>query len=252
MVPYVNRSVAIAAAPPKPFTIRRVRSSDTYTTEYTLAHTQQRDRYRFETCVAPAEQFQRGAGWHRDAQRIADGFETTFAIQMPTPRGCEAREDLDHETIMYEQCAHTAADGIALVLRGGEAPAALAAAAASSGTAGCATRWRSSSTRGATRTWRTCRSTTSRSSGRPRGRGGRALGQTLATAILPRDPPQRLADGAAHLVRVVYTPRFEVEAMKHAAPQVPNTMMYWVEEGVITDVNGNQALGTWARRTTGT
>ena len=88
--------------------------------------------------------------------------------------------------------------------------------------------------------------------GGPEGAVGAHSEQTLATAILPLEThPNGLADGAAHLVRVVYTPRFEVDAMKHAAPQVPNTMMYWVEEGVITDANGNQALGTWARRRRG-
>ena len=256
MVPYVNRSVAIAAAPPKPFTIRRVRSSDTYTTEYTLAHTQQRDRYCIEKLrVAPAEQFQRGAGWHRDAQRIADGFETTFAIQMPNAaRLCKRVKTLTTQTIMYEQCAHTAADGIALVLRGGEAPAALGRGGGQLGYGGLRNAlaiefdtWSNEDMEDVPFNHVAIQA------GGPEGAVGAHSEQTLATAILPLEThPNGLADGAAHLVRVVYTPRFEVDAMKHAAPQVPNTMMYWVEEGVITDVNGNQALGTWARRTTGT
>ena len=101
MVRYVNRSVAIAAAPPKPFTIRRVRSSDTYTPEYTLAHTQQRDRYCFEKLrVAPASSS--SAAPAGTATADADGFETTFAIQMPNAAR-QGGEDLTTQTIMYEQ-----------------------------------------------------------------------------------------------------------------------------------------------------
>ena len=45
---FVNRTVEVVKAPPKPFTIERLTANDVMATKYTLAHTVQPDHYCFE------------------------------------------------------------------------------------------------------------------------------------------------------------------------------------------------------------
>ena len=76
MLKYVNRSVGISVAPPKPYTLTRMAVSDTFTTTFTLGHTTQTDGYCFEKLrLTPPEQFRRGAAWYRSRQRVVDGFK---------------------------------------------------------------------------------------------------------------------------------------------------------------------------------
>ena len=87
LLPYINRTVEQVIMPPKPFTIEQLSATDVYTTRYTLSHTLQPDGYCFEKLrLTPAEQFRRGAAWHRATQRLVDGFEILLTFQVPPPQ----------------------------------------------------------------------------------------------------------------------------------------------------------------------
>ena len=127
MIPYVNRTVVVEKEPSKPYTIRRVSSSNTVTTTFTLAHTTGPDLYCFEKLrLTPSEQFKRGGAWHRSTQRVVDGFEAIFAFQINNAaRLCKTVRALVTGTLLYERCMLTGSDGLAFVLRGGGPPTAL-------------------------------------------------------------------------------------------------------------------------------
>ena len=75
-----------------------------------------------------------------------------------------------------------------------------------------------------------------------------------AAAIDPEAYPAGLADGKAHLMRVVYTPGFDADLIPVTAPPASvNHIKYWVEEGPIrtTAYPHSQGTGSWKREGTG-
>ena len=93
--------------PVRPQTITRVSSTDTYTTSYVLQHTRQSDAYCFEKLrLTPADQFARGAAWHRQQQRLLDGFETIFSFQLSNAAQlCKKVKEVVYGVTLYEHCA---------------------------------------------------------------------------------------------------------------------------------------------------
>ena len=72
-----------------------------------------------------------------------------------------------------------------------------------------------------------------------------------AAAIDPEAYPAGLADGKAHLMRVVYTPGFDADLIPVTAPPASvNHIKYWVEEGPIrtTAYPHSQGTGSWKAR----
>ena len=124
LIPYVNRTVEMVVTPPKPFTIERLSASDMYTTRYTLAHTLQPDGYCFEKLrLTPAEQFRRGAAWHRATQRVVDGFEILLSFSVDNAALlCKTVRTLVTGVLLYEQCVRSGSDGLALLLRNSDGP----------------------------------------------------------------------------------------------------------------------------------
>ena len=257
MLKYVNRSVGISVAPPKPYTLTRMAVSDTFTTTFTLGHTTQTDGYCFEKLrLTPPEQFRRGAAWYRSRQRVVDGFEALFTIQVDSPaRLCKTVRALLTGVLVFEQCVNTGSDGIAFVLRGDDAPAAVGRGGGSLGYGGLrrslAVEFDS---------WHNddmgdmYYNHVSVQTGGPEGEVGAHAEQMLASSALdPARYPRGLADGNAHVVRVVYTRGFDDSLLQHAPAASPNHLKYWVHEGeasaaAFPHVRG---IGTWARPGTG-
>ena len=91
--------------------------------------------------------------------------------------------------------------------------------------------------------------------GGPTGTVGPHKEHTLAAAAVdPAVYPSGLADGKAHVARVVYTPGFDADLIPVTAPPASvNHIKYWVEEGPIrtTAYPHSQGTGSWKREGTG-
>ena len=252
LLPYVNRTVAVSLAPPKPFVIERISATDLYTTKYTLAHTVQRDGYCFEKLrLTPSEQFQRGAAWHRATQRVVDGFEVLFSFQFNNAaRLCKTVRALTTNVLLYERCTNTGSDGIALLIRGGGPPTALGGG----GHLGYA---------GLNRTlaiefdsWHNAElgephySHVSVQTGGPRDPVGAHKEHYLSTSILdPIAYPEGFADGKAHIARVVYTPGFDADKLQYGPSAHTNHIKYWVAKGAVAEGTfpHEEGIGSWSR-----
>lgn len=258
MFRYVNETVEVVQEVTKPFTIQHVSATDVTATAYTLAHTLQRDAYCFEKLrLTPSEQHRRGAAWHQRTQRVVDGFETLFTIQITNEaRLCKSVRALVSKTLLYERCAYTGSDGLALVLRGGGAPAALGRGGGSLGYGGL-----SQALAIEFDSWANTElgdihyNHVSVQTGGPLGAVEAHEGHSLATAALPPEVyPKGLADGKAHLVRVRYTPGVQLERLSGAPVASAAHLQYWVEEGVLSGAPfpHAKAMGTWVRPRAGT
>lgn len=255
---FVNRTVEVVKAPPKPFTIERLTANDVMATKYTLAHTVQPDHYCFEKLrLTPSEQFKRGGAWYRATQRVVDGFEAIFSFQMDnSARLCKTVRALVTSTLLYERCMHTGSDGLAFLLRGGGPPAALGGGGALLGYGGL-----NSTLAIEIDTWHNADhgdmyyDHISVQTGGPNAAIGAHKEHYLsAAAIDPEAYPAGLADGKAHLMRVVYTPGFDADLIPVTAPPASvNHIKYWVEEGPIrtTAYPHSQGTGSWKREGTG-
>jgi hypothetical protein len=138
MPPPSARQVPVVFVPTRPRTVTRVASTDVHTTSYVLQHTRQPDAYCYEKLrLTPPDQFARGAAWHWKPQRLLDGFETIFTFQLGSAAQlCKRVSELVYGVTLYEHCALTGSDGLALVFRGGDAAAALGRGGGSLGRAG--------------------------------------------------------------------------------------------------------------------
>ena len=258
LIPYINRTVELVVAPPKPFTIERISATDFHTTKYTLAHTAQPDQYCFEKLrLTPSEQFQRGAAWHRATQRVVDGFEAIFAFQIDNAaRLCKTVRALVTGVLLYERCQLTGSDGLALVLRGGGPAAALGGGGSLLGYGGL-----NRSLAIEIDTWYNADmgdlyyNHVSVQAGGPNSVVGAHREQYLSAAMLdPSSYPEGLGDGKAHVLRVRYTPGLDTTLLHEAGPTAsPNHLKYWVEQGAIGAATfpHPKAVGSWARKGTG-
>ena len=228
MVRFVNRTVAVELAPPKPFTVETMSSTDMYTTKFSLAHTRQPDGYCYEKLrLTPSEQFKRGAAWHRATQRVIDGFELLLTFQIDNAaRLCKTVRALVTGTLLYERCAHTGSDGLALLFRGGGPPTALGGGGASIGYGGL-----NRTLAIEFDTWHNSEMSemhydhVSVQTGGPSTPVGAHREQYLSAVSLdPASYPQGLADGKAHLVRIRYTPGFDATLLRHGPTASTNNL----------------------------
>ena len=62
-----------------------------------------------------------------------------------------------------------------------------------------------------------------------------------------------MADGAAHLLRVRYTPGLDLDLLQDGPSPSVTHLQYWVEEGALRSeaFPHQKAMGTWARGNTG-
>ena len=258
LVPYVNRTVELVQQPPKPFTIERLTATDMYTTRYTLSHTLQPDNYCFEKLrLTPSEQFRRGAAWHRATQRLVDGFEILFSFQIDNGALlCKTVRTLVTGVLMYEKCVRSGADGMSLLLRGGGPPTALGAGGASLGYGGLERTLAIEFD-----TWHNPEmgddafyNHVSVQTGGPTGTVGAHREHYLSSAHLdPIDYPMGLADGHAHLARIVYTPGLDIAKLGSGPSASPHHLKYWVQEGPVADPGYpySESIGSWMRAGTG-
>jgi hypothetical protein len=69
--------------------------------------------------LTPQKQFQKGSIWHRNPQRVIDGFSTSFTFQISNPsRKCKTVKSLSKGTHLYTHCIPEGGDGFAFVIKG--------------------------------------------------------------------------------------------------------------------------------------
>ena len=258
LLPFVNRTVELVTEEPKSFSVSKMTSTDLFTTTTSLTHTLRVDGYCFEKLrLTPSEQFRRGAAWHRSRQRVVDGFEVIFSFQLDNgARMCKTVRALVTGTLLYERCQLTPSDGIAFVIRADGAPSALGRGGGSLGYGGL-----KQALAIELDTWSNPEmgelpaSHVSVQASGPAAELGAHREQTLATTMLsPLFYPQGLADGQAHVVRVVYTPGLDAQLLRQGPPPDPNHLRWWVHEGEVSAATypHERGVGTWARPGTGT